>query len=274
MANAAALIQESLWRNNPDFRRLPRTAQCTFVQLCSTRDLDCAGQLTVHIDLLAKACDEITVEDLWHDLKSLEVARFIFVDTDTDEMLIRSYVRLVSARSPNAYRSALKAAKMINSPKLRVELAKELRRLGKADASVTADEIMPDETPSESHLDPIETPSRSDIPSEPHREPPVSVPVLGHLSSCGGQVGRGAPPNPYCQKHPNGTERPCGGCKLAKDARADWDAETKRLDKKRLADFWDEVRACDDCDPYGRLEDGNELAGRCKNHDWSVIANA
>jgi predicted Fe-S protein YdhL (DUF1289 family) len=276
MANAAALIQESLWRNNRDFRALPRVAQCTYVQLCSTRDLDCAGQITLNVGMLAKACDEVTADDLASDLKTLEAARFVFVDEDTDELLIRSYLRLVSARSPNAYKAALKAAKLVNSPKLRHELAIELRRIGKADATAIANDIDPADIPSEPHPNPIGNPSERGIPSEPHAEPPVSVPVRYQSSpSVVGYVERAPDPEPptKCQRH-RGVENPpgCIGCQRAREAHEAWDGRQELARRRALADLAQRKRDCPDCDDWGRVEfvdeDGTESLRECpNNHD-------
>ena len=80
MANAVGMIDEGLWRKDKDFQRLPRLAQCTFCQVLSQKDLDTAGIPTLHIDLLAKGCDELTVEQLRADFEVLEQHRFVFVD--------------------------------------------------------------------------------------------------------------------------------------------------------------------------------------------------
>lgn len=286
MANAAALIDESLWRRDRDFQQLPRLAQCTFLQLLSTKDVDCAGVLTLNVDVLAKGCDELTLEQLWHDLKTLEQARFVFVDTDTDELLIRSYARRVSARSPNAYKAALRVAKLVASPKLRFELANELRRINRVDATKVAEEIMPDETPSEPHPDTIRTPSERGIPSEPHPNPPASVPVPVDLSSVDGQVGgsctraTGAtaeselgdePPPIRCDRHKNRTDDPpCRDCRAARERREAWDVEQAQRHVRERADFWAAVRACPWCDERGLIDGGDELT-RCTAHDWGLI---
>jgi hypothetical protein len=284
VANGGALIQESLWRNNREFRELPRSAQCTYVQLCSTRDLDCAGQLTLNVAVLAKACDELTIEHVWRDLKILETARFIFVDTDTDEMLIRSYVRLVSARSPNAYKAALRAAKLISSPKLRHELALELLRLNRSDAASTAAEIDPVQTPSEPHRNGVHIPSERGIPSGSHPEPPVPVPVRYQYSpSVVGSVGEG-PPARYCPKHmPDGTDSPCGACKDHRIAFEAWETthqpqppEPKTTPTLLPAEQEARRRAgipdCPLCDDNGDAinDNGEPLGWECSHPQWAI----
>lgn len=261
MANAMALVNEGLWRKDRDFQRLSRGAQCTYVQILSQKDLDTAGGLTLHLDLMAKACAELTVDQLKADLAELESMRFVFVDYDTDELLVRSYVRLVSWNSArnNAARSVPKNARMIASVKLRSELAKELRRLRRAESDALADEIDPHPEPPS---DPLATPSKNEGGSNPPSKD--LVPVLVSPSVVG-SVGE---ERPHCKKHPNGNtgDEPCGPC----GRRREWDeaAEQRRKDdqlavrrKRREA-----IDACALCDHNGKREIGNAVA-HCPHPD-------
>jgi hypothetical protein len=267
MANAAGLINEGLWRKDREFRRLPRLAQCTFLQVLSTKDLDTAGVLTLHLDLLAKGCDEISTDQLRADFDALEAARFVFVDYETDEILLRSYVRLVSVKSPNAWKSVSKNANMIVSDKLRHELAVELRRLRRQDADALADEIDPVGTPSEPPPDPIGTPSESDTPSGPLPDPPSSVPVVGHLLSVGGSVGEA--PSEFCKEHPNDTDRKCFACGQARrsypERLAKWESEHKAA---AAAARQAAIDACPICDEFGDITFEDSVR-RC-NHQEAI----
>lgn len=258
MANAAALINEGLWRKDKAFQALPRLAQCTFLQVLSQKDLDCAGVLTLYLELLAKGCNELTVDQLEADFATLETARFLFVDYDTDELLIRSYVRLVSVKSPNARKSAFKSARLVVSEKIRHELAAELRRLRRSDADALADEIDPNPTPPGPHRKPIATPSEWDTPSESHSEPPRSVPVVGHLTSVGTSVGEG--PRPNCSKH---KENYTGGSCTPCQRRREWDeahaAAAEAAEKARRSAIFEAVRNCPLCDDHGRIETDDGL---------------
>lgn len=272
MANGAALIDEGLWRRDKDFRALPRMAQCTFVQILSNKDTDCAGILTLSVELLAKACDELTVEQVWIDLKALEAARFVFVDADTDELLIRSYVKRISIKGPNLMVSALRRAKIVHSDKLRAVLASELRRLARKDASAVADEIDPTGTLSEPLPNPSETLPEGITLPEP---PSVGKGKVQVLTSVDTQEEETLPPE-FCSKHPNGTDKPCRPCGQARQAREHWETQhtataAGRL-AQRLADFWAEVRKCTDCDDFGSIEDAADRVTKCPNHDWDSIA--
>lgn len=256
MANAAALINEGLWRKDKAFQALPRMAQCTFLQVLSQKDLDCAGVLTLYLELLAKGCNELTVDQLEADFTTLEKARFLFVDYDTDELLIRSYVRLVSVKSPNAWKSAFKSARLVVSEKIRHELAVELRRIRRSDADALAAEIDPNPNPSEPHRNPIPNPSERDNPSEPHSEPPRSVPVVGHLTSVGTSVGED--PRPECPDHETNYE---GGACLPCKRRREWDKahpdhfeRQKAAEKRqRATERQKAIDACVICDEFGDI---------------------
>ncbi|WP_166905943.1 hypothetical protein [Mycobacterium sp. DL440] len=291
MANAFAMIDEAIWRRDKDFRALPRFAQCTFLQLLSQRDVDCAGILTLHVDLLAKGCDELTADDIWGDLKALEAARFVYYDTDTDELLVRSYIRRIAARSPNILKAALKAARAVVSPKLRSVLAVELHRLNKAEATAVANEIDAGWNPSETLSEPFPNPSETGNPSRTLPEPPSCSSVVDQLSpsvdGCvGGTRARGSArteptqpkpdlnePSPFCPGHPDGTDRPCGPCGRARKRYDEWHAAqavaATEAQKARNA----AIRDCPDCDPVGWLLDPDthepvEPATRCTHHDW------
>ncbi|HVT99943.1 MAG TPA: hypothetical protein VHE33_20755 [Acidobacteriaceae bacterium] len=266
MANAAALIRESLWKDK-DFRQLPRLAQCMYLQLLSQKDLDCSGVLTLHLELLAKGCNEMTVEDILADLKTLEEARYVFVDIDTDELLIRSYVRLVSVKSPNAWKSVLKSARLVESEKIRRELAAELRRLNRKDAIDLANEIDPGPNPSEPHSKPIPNPSEGDNPSERGSEPPSSVLVVGHLTSSSSQVGE-APP--ICPKHPENSDAPCPACKrrrLWETTQRERQERDELEQRRRLREIRDN---CPDCNGTNLIDLGDEVR-KC---DHSKVRNA
>lgn len=264
MANAQAMINEGLWRKDRDFQRLPRMAQCTFCQVLSQKDLDTAGVLTLHLELLAKACDELTAEQLRADFAVLEDRRFLFVDYDTDELLVRSYVRNVSATSirNNAWRSVPKNARLLGSEKLRHELAVELRRLRWKEADALADEIDPVSNLSQPPSDPLATPFGKGTPFEGDPNPHSQVQVLAPVSpSVVGLVGEA--PRPNCSKHSENHDGPCDACRR----RREWDdthesrIAADELDRKRR--LKEVIAACPLCDQNGMVEVDNGLV-RCE----------
>lgn len=268
MANAVGLIRESIWRDR-DFRALPRTAQATYLQVLSQKDLDCAGVLILHIEYLTKGCDEMSVDNLWHDLKILEQTRFLFVDSDTDELFIRSYIRLVAVRSPNMWKAVKRRAKYIESLKIRSVLAGELRRLGKPDADDLANEITAGQNPSGTHPEPIRNPSERGNPSERVPEPPAYGLRLTAISpSVGGWVGRAPDGAPSCPKHPTGPkhDEPCRDCQRIREhteatqaARAAAEIEERRAHRAAIND-------CPYCDDNGLRELDDNTLTRCSHN--------
>lgn len=257
MANAAALINEGLWRKDREFQALPRGAQCTFCQVLAQRDLDTAGVLTLHLDLLAKGCNELTTDQLREDFVVLEQRRFVFVDYETDELFIRSYVRQVSSKNRNSWYSVPKNARMVASEKIRHELAQELRRLRRKDADELADEIDPRHTPSGPGRDGVETGSRPGTPSEPGRDGDSQVQVQVLVSpSVVGSVGES--PRPECPDHETNYE---GGSCLACMKRRKWDKanpdyfDRLEAEQKRLAAAarQREIDDCTLCDEFGDI---------------------
>jgi hypothetical protein len=262
VANAAALINEGLWRKDVEFRKLPRLAQCTFCQVLSMKDLDTAGVLTLHLDLMAKACDELSVEQLHADLDELEARRFVFVDYDTDELFIRSYVRNVSVKNRNSWYSVPKNSRMVASSKIRRELAAELRRLRRKDADEIADEIDPNPTPSGPGRDGVETGSTPGTSSEPAPDGDSHVQVLVPESlNAFGSVGK--EPSQFCSKHPNDTERDCFACGQARrsypERKAKWDADVAELRAARRLN-------CIRCQGENTYEDEDGAVWPCGNH--------
>ena len=251
MANAVGLIQEAIWRD-PHWRRLSRSAQCTYVQLLSQKDLDCAGVLPLHISKLAKGCDAVTDADIEADLAELQAERFIFFDLDTDEAFIRSYMRNSNVlKVPNMVKSALRSARLIGSAVIRAELAVELRRTGRPDALEVADFIDPN--------------------AEPLRNPSRTLPELTGVGTgkgkgvtfSGNYVG-GEPP-PDCNLHPENPDKPCRACKR----RREWEstqAERNELETRRRRR--EQRENCPLCNGTNTIEVSDGVVAKCDH--WAV----
>lgn len=289
MANSIGALKESIWRDR-DFRALPRTAQATYAQLISQKELDRAGMLPLLVPKWAKGCDDFSEEEFWRDLEVLQARRFVFFDTEYDELFVRSYMRACEVvRYPNILKNALRCAAMVASERLRFELAQELRRLGRAEAARVADEIEPEgfdngsETVSPSCETVLEPLNRSETPTEPpgYGTGTGTGSFSPLVTSREGERGESEPaqndpPQPFCSNHPGGTSAPCGACA---DARRRWvaanlerdqaaedqaaaKAEAERQCKRRAAE--DRARAVDDC---GMCDAEGYLNGRVCSHD-------
>ncbi|WP_052684540.1 hypothetical protein [Lentzea aerocolonigenes] len=129
MARDHARFYLSMW-DDPDFIALSALAKLVYVQLCMQRKLSYSGELTVSVKRWAKAHPDQDTDSVRAALAELDAARFIVVDHDTDELLIRSFIRSDKLfKQPNVLRAALRSAFEIESPLLRRALASELRRL-------------------------------------------------------------------------------------------------------------------------------------------------
>ncbi|OXR46636.1 hypothetical protein B7C42_01610 [Nocardia cerradoensis] len=161
-----------IWRDK-DFRALPRTAQTLYMQLLSQDNVNNAGVLPLMTSKWVKGCDELTPEELLRDLAVLIDASFVVVDTDAEEVLIRSFIRNDGGmKHPYIFKNALRCAQAVESEKLRRVLASELRRTRRAEALRVADVLDPPEPVSVPEPMPSESvPNDIEIPSEWHSEP-------------------------------------------------------------------------------------------------------
>lgn len=169
-----------IWQDK-DFRALPRTAQTLYMQLLSQATVNNAGVLQLQVAKWAKGCDELTEAQVWEDLGVLERRKWVVVDVDSFEVLIRSFMRHDGGLAHKyILRNALRCAQAVESERIRRVLAIELYRLGNAEAKKVADILSADSLdsdadsmgsgsdanaeviPSESHSDPVEIPSESD----------------------------------------------------------------------------------------------------------------
>ena len=276
MARSHGVIQFSIWSDRA-FRSLSERAQRMYLVLFGQKDVNNAGVLPLLPSRWAKYCGDTSASDVEAALAELEAAEFVFADTETDELLIRSFIRNDGVlKQPNVFKNALKCAEMVESRRLRSVLAGELRRIGRRDSTAVAERLDPNpsEWVSEPFANPSETLPEPLNPSRTLREPRGVGVGEGENpptadEDLGGRAGththgraREDPPTPTCPRHPDGTDDPCRGCADARRARAEWD-EAQRLAalETAVAERRDaaEARAlaiaeCDLCDDDGYAE--------------------
>lgn len=128
MARDHARILVRIWAD-PDFRALRADAQRMYLLACSQPRLSYAGHLDYLPDRLAKLAADETPDTVECAVADLEEARFLVVDRDTHELLVRSFVRHDGLlASPNMTKAMLKDRDGIISEDLRDALDDELRR--------------------------------------------------------------------------------------------------------------------------------------------------
>ena len=129
MARDHARIYVRIW-NDEDFRELSLPAKMLYLQLMSQQKLSYAGVLDLAMKRWAGPHPDLGTPEVRAALDELDYARFVVIDHDTEELLVRTFIRNDELyKQPNVLRGALRVAFDIESPKLRSALADELRKL-------------------------------------------------------------------------------------------------------------------------------------------------
>ncbi|MGD9989393.1 hypothetical protein [Pseudonocardia sp.] len=293
MAREHARILCSIWRPGDDFRDRSPEAQRLYFLIVSQRELNNAGVIPLMVSKWARCSAGTTVDDVEDALAELEQSRYVVVDRETDEVLVRTFIRNDGvAKQPNILKSALRIARQIESQTIRDALARELTRIPSRDAFDTAVEIAPavvqrhtdnpsgkgsadpsvDLSANPSH-GPAANPSRG-----PETNPSPSPAGRGGgrgrgkgSSSVGGSVGgtrerATTPPaepnldpnNPRCADHAAipATERgpDCRACQAVRREVQEHVADDVLAETARRAAWRAEVDACDECDENGKRQ--------------------
>lgn len=129
MARDHARIDVHIWSND-EFCRLPAMAKIVYLQLISQPKLSYAGVLDLAAKRWARPHPDLDTAGVKDALVELDAARFVVVDQDTEELLVRTFIRNDELyKQPNVLAAALRVAFDIESPILRSALAVELRLL-------------------------------------------------------------------------------------------------------------------------------------------------
>ncbi len=268
-----------IWRDK-DFRARSVSAQRLYMLLLSQPNVNNAGILPLQVSKWAKGCDDTTTEAIQSALDELVAHRFVFFDEDTEECLVRSYMRNDGVMAHKyIWKNALKCCESVESPVLRGVLVDELLRTRRADAADTAAVLMgsnpspdPDGMPSESDSNAIETASESESNGTSHSDG-ISITRGKGLGKGKGEpfVGTqvGEEPTPFCSSHPNGTEKGCLACKRERltfdDRHAQWNTQRRAaIAQTRQA----AIDACHLCDEFGDIT-FDDCVVRCDHEEAS-----
>lgn len=130
MARSEARVSVDIWDTDEDWRALTPDAQWAYMFLLSQRDLAHDGVLALRERRWARAAAGMTVERIRRSLAELVENRFIVVDEDTEELLIRSLLRRDKIyRQPNVLRAAADHLPLVASQAIRLAIAIELTRI-------------------------------------------------------------------------------------------------------------------------------------------------
>lgn len=128
MSRDYASVYLTIW-NDPDFRGLPADAQWLYFAMLTHPSLSSCGVMEWREARLIKLTADMTVERLRHAAWELGERRLVAVDPDTEEALVRSFVRHDGVlKSPNITKKMVREHATIGSLKLMFLVSREVRR--------------------------------------------------------------------------------------------------------------------------------------------------
>ncbi|MGW7597287.1 hypothetical protein [Streptomyces antimycoticus] len=129
MARGHGRILTSIWEDE-DFLALDEQQQRMYLFLISQPNLNHAGLLDLTLRRWSRKARGLTVGELEKRIAALDEARFIVVDDDTEELLIRSFVRNDGVwRMPKVMGAMVSGALEISSKRLQRALLAEMDRV-------------------------------------------------------------------------------------------------------------------------------------------------
>ena len=129
MARVEARLSVDIWRDT-DFLALTANAQRLYMFLLSQPELAYDGVCPLRERRWAKAAAGLNLDQVQLGLDELAGARFILVDEDTEELLVRSLIRRDGVyKQPQLLRAARKHLAVVTSAKIRAALVVELERV-------------------------------------------------------------------------------------------------------------------------------------------------
>lgn len=194
MARSEARLLNTIW-DDSDFIALPPTAQRAFMFLLSQDDLAHDGVIALRLKRWARKAAGLAARELETDLETLEAARFIVVDWDTEEVLIRSLIRRDKVyRQPNVMRAAIDHVPLIESAAVIAALAAEAARIRAENADLTVAQ--------NATLTDMEKALAARVPPQP---PASAVRPIGNPTPKGSGKGSDIPSTNPTAKRPRGT---------------------------------------------------------------------
>ncbi len=175
MADYGKLLSR-IW-TDPEFTSLDARSQQVYCLLISYSTRNLAGVLPLTLKRWAKCTKDATVDNLIHAINVLARFQFVVVDWDTEELLVRTYIRNDEVyRQPNLMTAARRFALQVESERLRWVLHEEFLRLPEhkeGEKTAEAAKALVD------GLEPTPTEPIAEPFTEPFDEPPG---VGGYLS--------------------------------------------------------------------------------------------
>jgi hypothetical protein len=189
MARSYGRFTTDIWRD-PKFRALEMDQQWSYFMLGTQADISAAGMLPCTIKRWSGYASDATPDRTSDALSALVVRRFVVIDTDTEELLVRAFAKWDGGlNNRNRRPVVIEAIHAIASPVLRHVMALELRDLGEpeevwhalSDAPTDAawhapTDALPD-TPSTSDRVVVSTSLSPSQPSTHNPQPATPIPA-------------------------------------------------------------------------------------------------
>ncbi|AEK07837.1 replication initiation protein [Mycobacterium phage Yoshi] len=277
-----ARINLDLWGDD-DWMDLSVDSQMLYLTLYTNPGLSFCGAGEWHSGRIANRARDWTKDRVETAAAELSRRLFVIIDTDTDEYLLRSWIKHDGLwRTPNMAVTVANARGELSSKTLRGVVVFEVAKLKKAHPDSTAwdrpavQKMLAQKAIDAADLEPY-NPTSNGGPNpgpkggaNPYGENgvnptakggPTPAPTPNSYSnsksgyvSTEGHLDADGLPTPYCLNHPKGTNRPCAPCAHAREARDAVVAERKAAEKVRRSEIFEAVRNCPLCDDHGRIE--------------------
>ena len=122
-------VMRSIW-TDPDWLALSSRSKMIYLQLISQANISKAGVLPTVPRRWASMYPDLDVDDILASIDDLSTAGFVLVDEDTEELLVRTYMRYDEMYAqPNGRKAILAATDEIVSGTLRATVEEELEDL-------------------------------------------------------------------------------------------------------------------------------------------------
>jgi hypothetical protein len=267
MSRSYATTQCSIW-DDDQFVALSGQAIATYLMLSTQHDIGAAGVAAITLGRWARYVARGDRDTLDAGLRELVEAGFVAVDWHTEELLVARRFLEDDAGYKHAVRrkAVLSNAAGIRSPRLKRIVATELDRLGVTlpatlapFASATQSHsvpLSPTREALESHSEALQNGAANPVEpdtDESHSEPLSATESLGSVVTLVGYGphstlhtqgavatqsdstrSNGKRPPEHCKDHPGGTDQPCGPCRRARIAAAEYDADQAIADRAAL----------------------------------------
>jgi hypothetical protein len=139
MARSYAQVHQRIWAD-PAWRNLDVNSQHLYLLLISQPQMNLAGVLPLQLRKWSSCVKGWDIADVATALDQLRADRFVVVDEDTEEVLVRTLIRNDGAyKTPGMLKSILKFAEGVQAPALRATLAVELGKIGPLEGKTAAE---------------------------------------------------------------------------------------------------------------------------------------